>query len=215
MSAIAVSQETRSNSPSARRAAADQVTRSGSFWTSVIAMPLGHASPGRQRMVLVGPQLRDDAVLDRGDHAAVRLADAADGDLCSTAISAPRCSARRPASRRRVTGRQESLRGRYRSSSGRSTPPGSRPSSASLSRCAASVTAAAGRSAAGASDQTRSSSSSGRAGRRRARREPPLAVQAVVAVLLELRPRLGDERAVPRADQRRGRARAAGSSAAR
>ena len=42
MSAIAVSHETRSNSPSAVRRSG-WVTRSGSFWISAIAIPFGQA----------------------------------------------------------------------------------------------------------------------------------------------------------------------------
>ena len=42
MSSSASSQDTRSNSPAALRFSG-WVTRSGSFWTSAIAMPFGHA----------------------------------------------------------------------------------------------------------------------------------------------------------------------------
>ena len=92
---------------------------------------------------------------------------------------------------------------------GRSTPSGSRPSSASLSRWAASVTVAAGRRIAGASDQAASSSSStvraprGERGEQRRSR-----AQAVLDVLVDLRVRVLDERAVAGADQRERHARA-------
>ena len=133
-----------------------------------------------QRMLAVGAQLRDHPVLDRGDHAAVRFADAAERDLLFSGHHAPP----------------------YRGRPSRSTPSGRRSSSASLSRWAASVTAAAGRSTCGHVGPCPVEQIVGLA-------EPvvergdqqALALEPVVAVLLELRVRLADRRPVARADE--------------
>ncbi len=191
MSAIAVSHETRSNSPVSARRRSGCVTRSGSFWTSVIAMPFGTRLARGQRVLLVRAQLRDDAVLDRRDHPAVRLADAAH---------------RHSLFRRHVLSSRRSSRAAqgapYSGIRGRSTPAGRRSSSSSLSRCAASVTAAAGRRTAGHVGPHPVEQLVGRAVPASERLdEPPLAVQAVLAVLLELGPRLHHQRPVPWADQ--------------
>ena len=79
MSAIAVSQLTRSKL--AVRRLAQRVQHAVG-----VVLHVGHRDPlgarvaGRQRVIGVGPELGDAAVLDRRDHPAVGLADAAEGD---------------------------------------------------------------------------------------------------------------------------------------
>ena len=111
---------------------------------------------------------------------------------------------RRPSRARRAA--LDCARAARRAARGRSTPSGSRPSASSFSRCAPSVTAAARRSACGrvvpgARRASRRPSAQPRVERVE---QPPLAVEAVGDVLVELRRRVLDDRAVAGAEQRRG-----------
>ena len=190
--------------------APDFVANAGGIMNIAVELEPGGYDPVRaeERVRGIGDTLRavfDDA--DAPDDAAQRGDGAARGATWRAERSGPEPVAARADPRARAA---------PSGAAGRSTPSGSRPSSSSFSRCAPSVAAAARRSAVRRVVPGRVEHLVDvRAPAVERLEQPPLAVEAVRDVLVELRRRVLDHRAVAGAQQLEVAARAARASASR